>query len=74
MLAMQLIDSNLTGVNYGILLCSKEGVTKQDIQDKIMEIKGIYEAINYDWYVRELIADFPEDWGVTLLDNSYVTI
>jgi len=71
---MQLIDSNLTGVNYGILLCSKEGVTKQDIQDKIMEIKGIYEAINYDWYVRELIADFPEDWGVTLLDNSYVTI
>ena len=59
MFAVQVIDSEDIGHEYGILVCLNDNITLEDIENKVIELKITDERQYRRWDERELLAQLP---------------
>lgn len=66
MIAMKLVDNSDRETCYGILICDNDQITRELIQNKILEIKDKLLLAGEDWIIEDVIGSFPEEWSVSL--------
>jgi hypothetical protein len=66
MFAMNLLDVTDHDTEYGMLICCNNDIDENIIQNKVMEIKNIFEANKEDWNIRDIISKMPKNWQIIL--------
>lgn len=70
MLAMNLIDVS-DRTDYGILLCNNDSVSEETLQNKIYELKDLLSSTINDWFIDDLIEQFPPEWNIHLQKKNH---
>ena len=59
-------------MHYGIITCGNKNITKEQLQDKINEIKYTIcqEEENDEWSIMDVISRIPAEWKVSFMSDK----
>lgn len=66
MFAMNLVDISDKNIIYGILICENDTITATIVQNKIYEIKELFNKNGLEWIIEDVIKNIPTEWNVRL--------
>lgn len=72
MVVMNLVDVSNYENSCGILVCENRNISCNEIQDKIDEIKGVFDLEGLDWMIADVISGIPDEWKVKFYNSNDV--